>query len=53
MLIANVFQETKLFHQANCFSIRNFAYNTHETYFFDTSSYFDQQFLRFYYSALQ
>ena len=53
ILIANVFQETKMFHQT-VFFIQNFTYNTHETYLFDTSCYFviNQQFLCFYYSAL-
>ena len=38
-----------------CFSIRNFAYDTQETYIFDTNCYFViyQQFLRGYVRALQ
>ena len=38
-----------------CFSIRNFAYDTQETYIFDTYCYFViyQQFLRGYFPALQ
>ena len=53
ILIANVFQESKMFHQIVVF-IRNFAYNTHETYLFDTSCYFviNQQFLCYYCSTL-
>ena len=48
------FRKAKCFTR-QCFSIQNFAYNTQEIYFFDTSCYFViyQQFLRSYCRTLQ